>query len=104
MMANWKLANAMLSDHFGPWCAWCAGYIMERKQLEDHHVLSPKGKIRERFGLEPPVVPVHRHPRQCHRERLQYFADAAGSALMRASELPPSELDSTTSRCHGYGN
>jgi hypothetical protein len=103
-MANWKRAKVTLSDRFGPWCAWCLGYIKTRDHLEDHHVLSPKEKIWGKLGFEPPIVPVHRHPWHCHRERLQYFADTAGFKLMQAAELPPVDLDATCKSCHKHGN
>jgi len=67
-----------------------------RKQLEDHHVLGNRKTIEKRFGFEPWIVPVHSESsenRECHRQRLQAYADMAAHRLMEASAANPKDFD-----------
>ena len=89
--ARLKRAKELLSDPYGIWCAWCLDYIERPEDLEMHHLLAPRHEIEECFGVEPWVVPVHRHPEVCHRKGLQSYADTAGRALLDARD--PTQLE-----------
>lgn len=96
-MANWDLARATLSDQHGPWCAWCLDYISQPAdladqpilgQLEDHHVLATKKRVKEVIGLDPWCVPVHNAAYGgCHRQGLQVYADFAARKLLETVEM-----------------
>lgn len=99
---RWNLATAVLSDQHGPWCAWCVDYISSPDELELHHVLGYKERIRGTFRLEPWVVPVHRD--RCHRSGLQDYADEAGRGLLDSITLDPERFEQRCKTSFHRGN
>ncbi len=88
-----KRARAILSDHHGVWCAWCLQYIVPEHAFEFHHILGRKDEIREKFGFEPWVVPVHSPSNSCHRRGIQDYSDEAGRALLDAVAKSPNQSE-----------
>ncbi|MCU1327643.1 MAG: hypothetical protein JWN34_3013 [Bryobacterales bacterium] len=102
-MASWNLAEALLSDLHGVWCAWCLEYIVPPDPMELHHVLGLKAAIRKEFGLLPWVVPVH--GAVCHRERLQTYADWAGRKLLESrGVLQPNAFENLCEKSFRLGS
>jgi hypothetical protein len=95
-------ARRLLSDQHGIWCAWCLRYIESPTDLELHHLLAPRKEIQETFGIEPWVVPVHRHPERCHRKGLQDYANYAGRSILDLRDPKALEPHATAYFYDGY--